>query len=177
MVRLHNIPLLRRKTHSVFTEEIQLVQFNSTTVNSKLSTMIRNIYGYKTYNHTVFAGFLPGFISVHGCFYSVTRDKTFFPNIFCSFTFTMAQREHTYTIPDSTVMSLHLLCGPDFDFDFPDAVPFHVTEMACSPSTDTGKLNFYTSRQDTFRIAQPLSQRASTFVSSIHTFLASWHAT
>ncbi len=37
--------------------------------------MIRNIYSYKTYNHVVFAGFLPGFISVHGCFCFLTRDK------------------------------------------------------------------------------------------------------
>ncbi len=75
MVWLHNIPPLRRKTHGVFTEEIQLVQYDSTTVNSKLTTMIRNNYSYKTYNHVVFAGFLPGFISVHGCFYFLTWDK------------------------------------------------------------------------------------------------------
>ncbi len=79
MVRLHNIPLLRRKTHGVFTEEIQFVQRNLTTVNSKLTTVIRNLYSYKTYNYAVFAGFLPGFISVHGCFYFVAQDKDLLP--------------------------------------------------------------------------------------------------
>ncbi len=81
MVQLHNIPPLRRETHRVFTEEIQLVQSNSRTVNSKLTTMIRTIYSYKTYNHVVFVGFLPGFISVHGCFYFMDKTKTFFPKL------------------------------------------------------------------------------------------------
>ncbi len=49
----------------------------------------------------------------------------------------MAEREHTYAMPDSTVMSLRLLCGPDFDF--PDAVPFHVTEMGPTSAPDTGR--------------------------------------
>ncbi len=58
----------------------------------------------------------------------------------------MASKEHTYAILDKTTVSLRLLCG----YDFPDAVPFHVTEMACSPSTDTGKYNFHTSGQENF---------------------------
>ena len=51
----------------------------------------------------------------------------------------MASEEHTYAIPDSTVVSLRLLCGPDFDFDYPDAVPFHVTEMDSTSTTDAGR--------------------------------------
>ncbi len=51
----------------------------------------------------------------------------------------MASEEHTYAIPDSTVASLRLLCRPDFQFDYPDAVPFHVTEMDSTSSTDTGE--------------------------------------
>ncbi len=58
----------------------------------------------------------------------------------------MVSKEHTYAILDTTTVSLRLLCG----YDFPDAVPFHVTEMACSPSTDTGRqllrTHFHTSR-------------------------------
>ncbi len=91
--------------------------------------MIRNIYGYKTFNHVVFTGFLPGFISVHGCFCSTTQDQNLFTQTHLLIIFTMASKEHTYAIPDSTVASLHLLCRPDFDFDYPDTVPFHVTEM------------------------------------------------
>ncbi len=45
----------------------------------KLTTMIRNLYSYKTYNHAVFTGFLPGFISVHSSFYFVAWDKDLFP--------------------------------------------------------------------------------------------------
>ncbi len=102
--------------------------------------MIRNVYGYKTYNHAVFAGFLLGFISVHGCFYFLTRDKTFCPDGAHLLLATMASYKHAYAMPDSTVMSLRLLCGPDFDF--PDAVPFHITEMEQSPSLHIGKSNF-----------------------------------
>ncbi len=52
----------------------------------------------------------------------------------------MAGYEHAYAMPDSTVMLLRLLCGPDFDF--PDAVPFHVTKMEQPSSPRTGKSNF-----------------------------------
>ncbi len=57
----------------------------------------------------------------------------------------MAGKEHAYAMPDSTVVSLRLLCGPDFDFDFPDAVPFHVTEMGLDSPTGTGETIFHTS--------------------------------
>ncbi len=106
--------------------------------------MIRNIYGYKTFNHVVFARFLPGFISVHGCFCFVTRDVDFSVHAIFTHFSTMTFREHSYAIPDTTTVSLHLLCGTDF----PDAVLFHITKMGQSPPTDTGEINFYTSRQD-----------------------------
>ncbi len=48
----------------------------------------------------------------------------------------MDGKEHPYAMPDSTVVSLRLLCGQDFT----DAVPFTVTEM-WSP-TSTGKFLF-----------------------------------
>ena len=66
-----------------------------------------------------------------------TRQGPFAHAIFIHF-LTMASREHSYAIPDSTTVSLHLLCGTDF----PDAVPFHITEMAHSPPTDTGESYF-----------------------------------
>ena len=50
----------------------------------------------------------------------------------------MANDEHSYALPDSTMMSLRLLCG----MDFMDAVPFHVTDMARSPPMGTGELCF-----------------------------------
>ncbi len=56
----------------------------------------------------------------------------------------MADTEHTYAIPDSTIVSLRLLCGSDFSLDFPDAVPFHVTEMGPTTPTDTGRYLFGT---------------------------------
>ncbi len=72
--------LRSEEKHTVFLQR-KYNSYNSisTTVNSKLTAMIRNIYGYKTYNHAVFAGFLPGFISVHGCFYFLIRDKILLP--------------------------------------------------------------------------------------------------
>ncbi len=45
----------------------------------------------------------------------------------------MAWNEHPYCLPDTTV-SLRLLCGTDF----PDAVPFLVTDLAMTPM-DTGR--------------------------------------
>ncbi len=48
----------------------------------------------------------------------------------------MDNEEHPYALPDSTTLSIRLLCGQDF----PDAVPFHVTELAPDWSMDTGKI-------------------------------------
>ncbi len=134
-------PSAPKKNTQCFTEETQLGQINSTTVNSKLSTLIRYVYGYKTYSHAVFAGFLPGFISVHGCFYFVARDKIFSPKHIYLVILTMATEEHSYALADSTTVSIRLLCGPDFE-DFTDAVPFHVTDMYKGSPTDSGKLYF-----------------------------------
>ncbi len=142
--------------------------------------MIRNLYGYKTYSHAVFAGFLPGFISVHGCFCFAARDKIFSPKHFQSLSFTMARQEHTYALLDSTVVSLSLLCGPDFDYDFPDAVPFHVTEMENSP-TGTGEYNFNGASfiwvRPFLECSKPSTRRVLTFASSIRSILTSWRIT
>ncbi len=97
--------------------------------------MIRTIYGYKTYNHAVFAGFLPGFISVRGCFYFAnSRHGPFVQTISIHF-FLMDNKEHSYAMADSSTISIHLLCGQDF----PDAVPFHITEMQDFLSTHPGR--------------------------------------
>ncbi len=63
-----------------------------------------------------------------------TRQEPFAHAIFTHFS-TMAFREHSYAIPDTTTVSLHLLCGTDF----PDAVLFHITEMGSTSPPDTGE--------------------------------------
>ena len=65
-----------------------------------------------------------------------TRQGPFVPTSFTHFTHfsRMADKEHNYSIPDSTTVSLRLLCS----LDFPDAVPFHVTDLEMSP-TPPGK--------------------------------------
>ena len=47
----------------------------------------------------------------------------------------MDKEEHPYALPDSTTISLRLLCSQDF----PDAMPFHITELAPDSPTDTGE--------------------------------------
>ena len=131
-------PSAPRKNTQCFTEETQLGQINSTTVNVKLSTLIRYVYSYKTYSHAVFTGFFAGVYLGSRLFLFRGTRQFFHPNTFTHFS-TMASEEHTYAIPDSTVTSLRLLCGPDFNFDWPDAVPFHVTEMDSTSTTDTGE--------------------------------------
>ncbi len=83
----------------------------------------------------VFAGV---YVSLRMFLFCKLETWTFCPDNFHSLSFTMANKEHDYAIPDTTMVSLRLLCG----MDFPDTVPFHVTEMACSPSRDAGELNF-----------------------------------
>ncbi len=86
MVRLHNIPLLQRKIHSIFATVIQCAKHNSTTVNIKLTTMIRNIYGYKTYNHAVFTGFFAGvYLSSQMFYFANSRHGPFVQTIFIHF--------------------------------------------------------------------------------------------
>ncbi len=93
--------------------------------------MIRNIYSYKTYNHTVFAGV---YLSSRMFLFHKLETWTFCPDNLHSLSFTMANKEHNYAIPDTTTISLRLLCG----MDFPDAVPFHVTEMGPMSPSHTG---------------------------------------
>ncbi len=94
--------------------------------------MIRNSYGYKTYNHAVFAGFLPGFISVHGCFCFLTLEVQY---IFHHFHFTFVM-DHNYCVADSSADIL----GSIWVLDMTDAVPFSITEMELS--LHAGRLNF-----------------------------------
>ncbi len=72
-----------------------------------------------------------------------SRQGPFAHTIFTHFS-TMAFREHSYAIPVTTMVSLHLLCGTDF----PDAVPFHITKMGSTSPLDTGE---YTLRMVSFR--------------------------
>ncbi len=69
-----------------------------------------------------------------------TRCRPFGPDRTHSVFSGMASYEHAHAMPDSTIMLLHLLCRPDFNF--PDAVPFHVTEMEQPSSPHLGKSNF-----------------------------------
>ena len=89
-------------------------------------------------------GFCRGLSRSTDVFISRHETKSFHPNTFYSFLFMMANEEHSYAIPDSTVTSLRLLCGPDFTFDVPAAVPFHITEMAPVSPTDTGRTTLQT---------------------------------
>ncbi len=61
LVWLHNIPLLQEK-YAVYVQH-----------QHKTDNYDKNICGYKTYNHMVFARFLRGFISVRKCFFTKTR--------------------------------------------------------------------------------------------------------
>ncbi len=62
----------------------------------------------------------------------------------------MANDKHSYALPDSTTMSLCLLCG----MDFTDAVPFHITDMARSPPMGAGESRFELSFVIDFNTAQ-----------------------
>ncbi len=93
--------------------------------------MIRNIYSYKTYDHAVFARFLPGFISVHGCFYFRNTRQGPFVLLFAVHFLSMDTMDHSYCIPDSTTPSLDKLLA-----EFPESVPFSVTELELSPLVD-----------------------------------------
>ncbi len=92
--------------------------------------MIRNAYGYKAYNHAVFAGV---YLGSQLFLFLDMRQGSFVHASFTHFS-RMADKEHNYSIPGSTTVSLRLLCSSDF----PDAVPFHVTDLEMSP-TPPGK--------------------------------------
>ena len=138
-VRLHNIPLLQRKTHSVF------YRGNSTRTNQfhncqcKTNNYDKKYLRLQNIQSCGFCRVFAGFISVHSCFCFVTRDKIFSPKHIFLLIFTMASKEHTYAIPDSTTVSLQLLCG----MDFPNTVPFSVTDQEISPMFPGG-YNFQT---------------------------------
>ncbi len=84
----------------------------------------------------VFAGV---YLSSRMILFCKLETWTFCPDNFHSLSFTMDTNKHSYAMADSTTISIHLVCGQDF----PDAVPFHVTEMQDLFSTHPGECNLW----------------------------------